>query len=511
MNSLKHTGDYIGVPFRLRPWQENAVRLMFSEEGEALFETVFIGIPRKQGKTELIGALIDFLLFGTGKRGQMIYSASGDHKQAALVHGAASMMIRQSEALSRVALIYGGQNQKEIRCEPLDSKYQALTSEAKNQYGLRPNVVIFDEFWVLPNRDLYNALTSGFGATKKPLTIIITTAGSDRTSLCWEQWDYARKVRDGLIDDPTFLPILYETDPDEDWTDPKVWHKAMPALGDFCELKFIEKECKRAQELPAYENTFRQLYLNQWTEQAERWISVHVWTACKTRDVIPVLELDGKPCYAGFDHGVVGDMSAFAMAFPDGYGGFDILAHAWVPKDGRWRNELRNRDRYEEWARQGFLTFTTDDMGSSVVNRAKILEDILRWVGPSGRFFLRMLLADRAYAMELLIDLVESGIPNEQVKGIPQGPVTLNEAMRRLEELILSRQIRHHNPVLDWNVGNASVNRTSTGLMSLDKSSATERIDVLGALINALTGAVSDPENHGPSVWDDPNHRMPVL
>ena len=511
INSLYHTGDYIGVLFQLRPWQEDIIRKMFSPDGEPLYRTVFIGIPRKQGKTELVAAILLYLMFGTGKKGQRIFSASGDREQAALIHGAAASMVRQSDALSAVSQIH--ETTKQIKFEQLQSIYKALSSEAKNQYGLRPSVLIFDEFWVLPNRDLYNATTTGFGATRKPLVIIISTAGSDRTSLCWEQWDYARSVRDGLIDDPTFLPILFETDPDDDWTDEAVWHKAMPALGDFCELDFIRAECKKAQALPAYENSFRQLYLNQWTEQAERWISVHAWTACRTEEPLVPFLFDGKPCYCGYDHGIVGDMAAFVILIPDGNGGYDVLGHCWAPKHGRWRNEIRNKDRYLKWSHpsEGWLTLTEDNQGSTVVNKKTILEDILRWVGPTGRFYPRLLLADRAYAMELLIDLQEAGIRDERIKGISQGPVTLNEAMVRFEELVLSRQVRSFNPILDWNIGNASITRTSTGLMCLDKSNVNERIDLLAALINALTGAVSDPENNGPSVWDDPNHRIPMI
>lgn len=497
INGLNHTGDYIGVPFNLRAWQENdIIRRIFDEDGEALYETVFIGIPRKQGKTELIGAIIDYLLFGTGRRGQRIYSASGDRKQAALVFDAAASMIRQSTALSSHALVYDGY--KEIRCEALESKYQALSSEAKGQYGLRPSVIIFDEFFVLPNRDLYNALTTGLGATKKPLIVIITTAGFDRTSLCWEQWQYARGVRDGLIDDPTFLPILWETDPTADWTDEAVWRHAMPALDDFCELKFISKECKKAQDLPAYENTFRQLYLNQWTEQSERWISVEKWQAC--RKAVDADALKDQPCYAGFDHGISGDMSALALAFPDGQGGYDILAHCWAPKDGKWRKEPRNQDRYLEWERLGFLTLTEDAKGSQIVDESVIEAHIVKWIGYDGLYALRLLLADRAYATQLLTRLLnDQGI---NVQGITQGPVTLNEAMKLFEDLVLSGSIRCDNPIMDWNIANATMRRNSTGLMHLDKSHASERIDLLAALIDALVGAVSDPDNNGPSVYD---------
>ena len=133
---------------------------------------------------------------------------------------------------------------KRIIYEPADSFYEALSSDAPRKHGLGPSVVLFDEVHVLPNRELHDVLTTGFGARLDPLTIYITTAGWDRAWICWELWDYARKVKDGVIDDPKFLPILYEAAQDADWTDEALWHQVMPALGDFCSLEFIREECK---------------------------------------------------------------------------------------------------------------------------------------------------------------------------------------------------------------------------------------------------------------------------
>lgn len=490
VNALHHTGDFTGVPFALRPWQEKIVRAIFDPSGKAQYRQVFIGLPRKQGKTELVAAILNFLLFGTGKRGQKIFSGSGDRDQAALIYGAAASMIRQSEALSSCSLVYDGY--KRIACEPLGSSYQALSSEASRKHGLRPSVILLDEVHVFPNRDLYTALMTAFGATIDPLTLMITTAGWDRTSLCWEQWKYARDVRDGLIDDPEFLPILYETAPEADWTSESVWREAMPALGDFCQLDFIKSECKKAQNLPAYENTFRQLYLNQWTEQASRWLKVEQWAACGGWFDPKILW--EKPCYGGLDLGVTGDMSVFVLLFPSDDGTFQVLAHGWAPKDGRWRQEPKNRDRYEAFARLGYLTFTDGD----TTDHGVIKRSIVEW---ADRYPLRQLYSDRAYATQILTELSnDHGLP---VKGIPQGPISLNESMVKLEELVIGGQIRHgDNPILAWNVQNAVMRRTTTGLMQLDKSRASERIDGVAALINAIAASVADPIDFGASVYE---------
>ncbi len=125
-------------------------------------------------------------------------------------------------------------------------------------------------------------LSTSQGARSQPLMMAITTAGYDRHSILWELYAHARKVQEHPALDPTFLPILYEAPKEADWTDERVWKTANPALGDFRSLEEMRIACQRAREIPAQENTFRRLYLNQWTEQAARWISLTAWDACTT-------------------------------------------------------------------------------------------------------------------------------------------------------------------------------------------------------------------------------------
>jgi phage terminase large subunit-like protein len=141
-------------------------------------------------------------------------------------------------------------------------------------------VVIYDELHAAPSRDLWDVLTTSQSARSQPVTLAISTAGYDRHSILWELYAHAKKVRENPSLDPTFLPIIYEAAADADWTDERVWKKANPALGDFRSLEEMRIAAARAKEIPAQENTFRRLYLNQWTEQAARWISMAAWDAC---------------------------------------------------------------------------------------------------------------------------------------------------------------------------------------------------------------------------------------
>jgi phage terminase large subunit-like protein len=321
---------------------------------------------------------------------------------------------------------------------------------------------------------------------------MITTAGWDRTSLCYDEWQYAVGVRDGTIEDPTYLPVLYAADPDDDWTAEATWRKAMPALGDFCNLDFIREEFRKARERPRFENTFKQLYLNLWTEQAARWLSTDRWAACATLD--DPAELDGLPCFAGLDLGVTGDMAALCTATAEPGGTVALDWRYWVPRDGRWRQERHNADMYALWEKQGRLTFTDGEATDFNAIEADVL-------ALNERRPMRLLCADRAYATMLLSRLFN--LHDLPVKGIAQGPVTLNEPMVRLESLLLDGRLRHDgHPVAAWNVANAAVTRNSTGLMHLDKSAATRRIDGLAAAVNALAAmGLADPGG-GPSRYE---------
>jgi phage terminase large subunit-like protein len=503
INGLTHTGDFNGVPFELREWQEKMVRPLFGNlrpDGRRQYTKAFFALPRKNGKTELIAALVLYLMLGTGKRSQRIFSASGTAAQAALVHEAAATMIHNDPALDELCICYEG-NEKKIVCKPLNTTYQALSSDAPTKHGLNPSTVVFDELHVFPNRQLYTALTTGYATRREPLTIMITTAGFDKTSLCYEKWRYAEDVRDGIIDDPEFLPIIYSAvnragDPEPDWKDPAVWERAMPALGDFCSREYIESEMKEAQQNPAKENEVKQLYLNLWTAQSVKWINNEAWQACG--GPLDLARLKGRPCFAGLDMGLSGDMTAFARAFRDPDGGVTVLLNYWTPIDGTWRKEFRNEDRYPIWHQQGHLKYTP----GNIRDRSQIVRDI---VAMDDETPIQMLFADRAYATETLTDLYNDHGFQDRLKGITQGPVQMNESCVKLDELIASRKIRHGgNPVLAWNAANAVLRRNHTGLVNLDKESATERIDGLAAVLNALAAMCSEPGDDGESVY---NHR----
>jgi phage terminase large subunit-like protein len=275
INALTHTkGKFARQRFDLRPWQVQIVKKLFKRRKDGLrqYRTCLLMLPRKNGKSELAAAVALYGLLGDGEIGAEVYSAASDKDQAALVFNVAASMVRADPVLDGQCEIVD--SQKRIVHRKSGSVYRAISAEAYSKHGFNASMVVYDELHAAPNRELWDVLSTSMGARTQPLMFAISTAGYDRHSILWELYDHAKKVEETPDLDPSFLPLLYEAPREADWLDEKVWKAANPALGDFRSLDEMRIAANRAKAIPAQQNTFRRLYLNQWTEQAERWIDM---------------------------------------------------------------------------------------------------------------------------------------------------------------------------------------------------------------------------------------------
>ena len=177
-------------------------------------------------------------------------------------------MVHQNPLLAERLKIYGGLGQRAIMYESQMSSYKVISADADTKHGYNTHLAVINELHAQPNRELVDVLGTSTGSRRQPLILYITTSDYERPSICNEKYDYATKVRDGIIDDASFLPVVYEATKDDDWKDPKIWRKANPNFGISVSEEYLARECKRAQEVPSYENTFKRLHLNIRTEQA---------------------------------------------------------------------------------------------------------------------------------------------------------------------------------------------------------------------------------------------------
>ena len=338
---------------------------------------------------------------------------------------------------------------------------------------------------------MWDTLRYAGASRRQPLHLSITTAGFDRNSICWEQHDYAEQVLSGVTQDSAFFAFIAAAGPDEDWTDPAAWRKANPGFGVTVSEDQFAEDCREAQESPAKENSFRRYRLNQWVESETRWLSLEKWDACDGR----IEDLVGKPCWAGLDLSSTTDLSAFVLVFPmdDRYA---VLPFFWVPEEGARRRERRDRVPYQQWVKDGFIEATSGEVVDYDRIRAKINK-----LGES--YHIRSIAIDRWNATQLASQLASDGF---EITAFGQGFASMTAPTKRLEQLILARQLAHAgNPVLRWMANNVSLETDAAENWKPSKTRSRERIDGIVALIMAISSATTQPA-YPRSIYEDPGN-----
>ncbi|MFA7109724.1 MAG: terminase large subunit, partial [Sphaerochaetaceae bacterium] len=258
INCLSHTkGIWAGKPFKLIDWQEQIIRDLFGiikPNGYRQFNTTYIEIPKKNGKSELAAAVALLLNCGDFEQRAEVYGCAADRGQASIVFEVAADMVRMCPALSRRVKILTAT--KRIIYLPTNSFYQVLSAEAYSKHGFNVHGVVFDELHTQPNRRLFDVMTKGSGdARTQPLFFLITTAGTDTHSICFEQHQKALDIINGRKIDHTFYPVIYGASEEDDWTKRNTWIKANPSIGETIGFDKVIAACDSAKQNPGEENS----------------------------------------------------------------------------------------------------------------------------------------------------------------------------------------------------------------------------------------------------------------
>lgn len=496
INCLKHTkGRWRGQPFTLLPWQEQIIRDVFGtvkENGYRQYNTAYVEIPKKNGKSELAAGVALYMTCGDGEWGAEVYGCASDRQQASIVFDVAVDMVEQCPALKK--RIKPVMSVKRLVYKPTNSFYQVLSAEAYTKHGLNVHAVIFDELHSQPNRELFDVMTKGSGdARTQPLFFLITTAGTDRHSVCFEQHQKAEDILLGRKNDPTFYPVIYGAGDEADWTLEKVWYEANPSLGHTIDIEKVRNACLSARDNPAEENIFRQLRLNQWVKQSTRWMQMEKWDACG----FPVdeKELLGRKCYGGLDLSSSIDITAFVLVFPprDESEKYVILPYFWIPEDNMNIRVRRDHVPYDVWEKQGMLMTTEGN-----VIHYGFIENFIDGLGR--KFHIKEIAFDRWGAVQMVQNLEGLGFT---VVPFGQGFKDMSPPSKELMKLTLEQKLAHGgHPVLRWMMDNIFVRTDPAGNIKPDKEKSTEKIDGAVATVMALDRAIRNGGYSG-SVYDD--------
>lgn len=433
-----------------------------------------------------LSAAIGIYMCCCDDEGAEVIVAAGDRSQAALLHTAAKQFVESCPALSKRCKIY----RNSIVFPEKNATMICISSEAGTKHGYNPSCVLVDEYHVFPDRELVDVLETGTGSRSQPLTIYITTAGTDMNGPCYKDWQRAEKIRDGVLKDDTFLPCIYAAPPEADPFSEETWRVANPNYGITLKPSYFEQFAERAKQSASDEIVFRTLHLNQWqSSDQSKWLRHGVWDA----NAEPLRPTAGRPCWCGVDLASTFDTTAFVAVWPDEDGTYDVQAMFFIPEENALKRSKEDRVPYQAWAKDGFVKLTDGDVTCYDTVRDYILSFCERNV-------VRGIAIDRWNAVHLTTQLTAEGI---DVKPFGQGFASMSAPAKLLETLIVSKRLRHAgNPVLTWQMSNVQIKVDDAGNIKPTKknSHSTARIDGAVSLIMALGIASSEP--HGPT--DEP-------
>jgi len=470
-------GRMQGQPYKLRPWEQAFIGNIFGwvdKDGFRRYKEAFLFVPRKNSKTTLAAGICNLMLFCDGEPGAEIYAAAADREQASILFSIAKHQVLNNAELAGAARVF----QKAITIEDMGSSFKPISKDANTKHGYNSHAVIVDELHAQPNRELVDALVTSTGAREQPLIIYITTSDFERPSICNEKHEYASKVRDGIIEDPRFLPAIYEATIDDDWTNEKVWARANPNLGHSISIDYLRRECQKAKDSPAYENTFKRLHLNIRTEQDIRWIQLDKWDACPSLfgDLSKKgLEqrLRGRECFAGLDLSSTKDITCLSLVFPE-EDGLIVLPYFWLPAEKVYERDRKDRTNYGLWIKEGLIEETTGNVLD--------YDRVQRKINELGEIFdIKQIASDPWGATQILTGLAGDGFDVVQFR---QGYGSMSAPSKEFERLILSGKLHHEgNKVLRWMASNVTAETDAAGNIKPSKSKSNEKIDGIVATV----------------------------
>jgi phage terminase large subunit-like protein len=470
-------GGRAGEPVRLLDWHRYwLIRPVFgwredTDDRLRRYRVVYIEVPKKNAKSSALAWLGTYMLIGDDEPGALGCIAAKTRGQASIIFNEMADMIVRSPALDCELEVV--RSTKTIYHRASGSSMSVISRDAGSAEGPSYSFVFFDELHTQSDRLLWDSLRYSGRSRRHPLLITITTAGSDRQSLCWEQHEYAEQCIVNPAYDPRFYGKIYGPKEGADYFDPAVWRECNPGMGITMTEESFAADALEAKNKPTKLNGWLRRSLGVWTESTNRWIAPEKWADCSDRPG----DLTGRTCVLGMDLSKRIDFSAASALFPNEDGTFDIEAMLFMPKERIAERERTDHLPYSRWVEEGWILATDGD----VIDHGRIREWVLEY---SRSHKIEQIVVDITGATQLAVELQGEGL---DVKEYPQGFRAMSSPTKRLEALVLEKKIRHGgNPALAAQAAAVTIESNAFEDIRPVKKRSTGRIDGIVALIFAL-------------------------
>lgn len=435
-------GEWAGKPFRLEPWERDFIMRLFGwmRPGGLLrrFRRAYVEIAKKNGKTSLFAALSNYMMLE--ERGAVICQAARDIQQGLIVHEEQRRQIKYAPALKGRFKVNESNNT--IKYPERDSITHLLSSKAKSAEGKNATFSLIDELHEFNDRAMYDKLRHAGAGRTQPIFAIITTAGNDPNSVCYQVHQEALEIiEQGSTHDLEFLAIVYAASPDDDLDDPATWRKANPSLGTLIGEASFRNDLEQAKRVPTEWAYFKRVRLNIWGFGDSDWFDISMWDARLDPDPERrKLEwFRGREAYVGVDLSQTVDLTAITLVAKDGR---DLRAHTlyYKPTPSIVAAERRDKVPYRQWVADGHII----GMPTPDTDFETIESEILRLRDEMG-IKIQAVGFDRYNAAQITQNMKKKGI---KALPIAQTIGNLSGATKELERRIHNGTIFHNgNPV----------------------------------------------------------------
>ena len=465
--------EWSGRRIVLEPWQVFILTTAFGwvdSAGKRRYRVVYVEVPRKNGKSFLSAGVGLYCLRLDGEVGAEVVTAATKADQARIVLDMARMMVKKTPALQQQL---GLEAREHVILRAADaSSFRALSKDHQgSQDGQNISCAIVDELHAHKSRDMWAALDTATGARSQPLIWTITTAGSNRAGICYEQRDYVKKILGGEQDDRTF-GIIYTIDEGDAWDDEATWRKANPNYGVSVNPDDLKRKAAKAMKVASAQNEFLTKHLNVWVNASQAWMNMPAWEACSDTSLTAEM-FHGEPCIAAYDLASKNDFAVNVKLFVRD-NKYYVIPHFYLPEE---TIENSANAAYSGWKIGGFLEAHDGGTINFDIIEEELIEDC-------NNFEMLAVPYDKFQAFQFAQHMIARGIPM-----VEYGATVLNfsEAMKTVESLVAERRIVHDgNPIMTWMMSNVVAKVDAKDNIFPRKEFPQNKIDGPVALIMAI-------------------------
>jgi len=473
INTLYLTETSKKKHFILEDWQTfivcNLYGIYKKDTNTRKYKYAYIELARKNGKSQLVTALALYhLIFDPDA--QVIVSANSREQAKNVDFKKVKQFCQMLDKKEK----YLKQYYNSIKYNT--NELIVTAAEASKLDGLSASFAIIDELHEAPDNKMYNVIKSSMGAREMPMFIVITTAGFNTESFCYQLRSYTIDVLNNIIEDNSQFSIIYTIDENDNYEDKNNWIKANPNITISVNPDFLADEVNKAVQNEAERNGVLVKHFNVWTRAntEEVWISEKYIINSMQKILMDDDLFTGFDCWVGIDLGSVSDITSVTkmIQLDDKLYFFNDY---YIPEESI--NSNINKDLFREAAARGEIHITS----GNVCDYDKILVDLLV---VNKAHPIQNIGYDKWNSTQFIINATEAGLlsqPYAQTAG------SLNKPIKELQRLIMTGNvIIQRNSITKWMFMNVIIKQNHMGNLSLDKSSKSKKIDGVASMCNVV-------------------------